>query len=349
MRERFKHLTKTDRLRIETLLRANIPPKDIAKMVHKHISTIYREMKRGEYEHLNSDYTMENRYSADKAQIRAEANFSAMGAPLKIGSDFKFAAFIERKIMKEKYSPGAALGEIETQKLRFDTHISVKTLYNYIEKGVFFHLTNKHLPLKGRKKKKHRKVRIKRPPKGESIENRPTEVETREIFGHWEMDTVYSKKGGSKKTLLVLSERKTREEIVLLIPDRTAPSVIHAMDNLERRYGQLFPHIFKTITVDNGGEFSDCEGIERSCLFDGARTKLFYCHPYTSCERGTNENINGMIRRIYPKGTSFGRLTKKEVEELNEWVNTYPRGIFGFRTASELFSEELSYIKNFFD
>ena len=163
------------------------------------------------------------------------------------------------------------------------------------------------------------------------------------------MDTVYSKKGGSKKTLLVLSERKTREEIVLLIPDRTAPSVIHAMDNLERRYGQLFPHIFKTITVDNGGEFSDCEGIERSCLFDGARTKLFYCHPYTSCERGTNENINGMIRRIYPKGTSFGRLTKKEVEELNEWVNTYPRGIFGFRTASELFSEELSYIKNFFD
>lgn len=340
MRERFKHLSRTDRLKIEALLRANVPPKEIAQIVHKHISTIYREMKRGEYEHLNSDWTTEKRYSSDKAQARAEANYSAMGAPLKIGSDFAFAEYIENKIIKHRYSPAAVLGEIKAKGIHFDTTICVRTLYNYIDKGVFLHVTNKDLAQKGKKKRKQRKTTVKRAPRGESIENRPEEIETREVFGHWEMDTVIGKRGGNKKLLLVLSERKTREETVLLLQDKSAESVVQALDHLERRYGKLFPVLFKTITVDNGTEFSDCAGIERSCIGEGQRTKVYYCHPYSSCERGTNENINRMIRRFYPKGTSFAKVTQKALNEMCEWINTYPRGIFDYHTASELFEKE---------
>ena len=338
-------MTRTDRLKIEALLRARVPLTEIARIVHKSLATIYREMKKGEYLHLNTDYTTEIRYSADKAQEYAESNFSAMGAPLKIGSDHKFAAYVEKKILKEHYSPAAVLGEIMNDKnLSFKTSICVRTLYNYIDKGVFLNLTNKDLLRKGKKKKKHRKVRAKRPPVGESIENRPKEIETREAFGHWEMDTVIGKRGGNKRVFLVFTERKTREEKIILLPDKSTASVVKALDRLERRLGKLFPNIFKTITVDNGSEFDDCAGIERSCLSNGQRTKVYYCHPYTSCERGSNENQNGMIRRFYPKGTSFAKVTQRDINRMCNWINSYPRGILGFRSSSHIYAEEMAQI-----
>ena len=64
---------------------------------------------------------------------------------------------------------------------------------------------------------------------------------------------------------------------------------------------------------------------------------VYFCHPYTACERGTNENINRMIRRHFPKGTSFDKVTAKQVKEVERWINTYPREILGFSSASELF------------
>ncbi len=287
---------------------------------------------------MNSDYTTETRYSPDVAQQRAEANYSAMGAPLKIGSDYAFAEYIEMKIIKEKRSPAAVLGEIKAQGVQFNTTICVRTLYSYIDKEIFLHVTNKNLTFKGKRKRKHRKTRVARPTRGGSIENRPVEVNSREIFGHWEMDTVVGQRGGNKKLFLVLSERKTRNEIVMLLKDKSSASVVAALDNLEKRYGQAFPVIFKSITVDNGTEFSDCEGIERS------RTGIYYCYPYSSYERGTNENINRMIRRIYPKGTSFAKVSKAAIKHLEEWINGYPRGIFNYQSAAEMFKKELSAI-----
>ncbi|NBI17533.1 IS30 family transposase, partial [Neglectibacter sp. 59] len=122
------------------------------------------------------------------------------------------------------------------------------------------------------------------------------------------------KKKSSKKTLLVLTERKSRLPIMELMPDRTADSVVAALDRIERRFGsRLFRLIFRTITVDNGGEFADVERLERSALTMGKRTKVYYCHPYSSYERGSNENENKMIRRHFPKGTDFGKVTAAEV------------------------------------
>lgn len=218
----------------------------------------------------------------------------------------------------------------------------IRTLYRYIDNGIFLKLTNKDLPIKSKKKKHNKKVQVqKRATAGESIENRPKEIEKREIFGHWEMDTVKGKRGVTKSCMLVLTERKTRDEIVIKLKDQGAASVVDALDRLERKWGDMFYKVFRSITVDNGVEFSDYEGMERSALKEEKRTFVFYCHPYSSWERGTNENNNRLIRRHIPKGVDFEDTTDEEIKYIETWINNYPRGIFDFKTSAELFDEEL--------
>lgn len=334
----YKHLTYTNRLQIEAWRKVGIEPRVIAKKLGVHISTIYRELKRGQYEHLNYDYTTEMRYSPEIAEEKNQANLRAKGAPLKIGTDHAYAQYIEYKIRVEKYSPRAILGEIARDGIEFNTTISAPTLYRYIEQGVFLTITNKDLPVKRNKnKRKYNKVRPARAPKGESIEQRPAEIAARNTFGHWEMDCVIGKKG-TKKTFLVLTERYTRYEIIRIMKDHTAESVVKALNGIERKYGaDLFAKIFKTITIDNGSEFADHLGIEQSCRRTGKRTKTYYCHPYSSYERGSNENQNKMIRRHYPKGVSLEKVTPEDVRKLEKWINHYPRRIFNFYTSADLF------------
>ncbi|MDO4292143.1 MAG: IS30 family transposase [Eubacteriales bacterium] len=342
-----RQLTRADRIKIEALLKEGLSKAKIAAHLGVHRSTIYNELKRGEYEHLNSDYTTEIRYSPDKAQERAEENLKVRGTQLKIGNDIAYANYIEDKIVNEDYSPAAVLGELKAQgrEGEFNTTVCVATLYSYIDKGVFLKLTNKDLPVKKNKKRKYKKVRKqqKRAAAGDSIEKRPEEIDKREEFGHWEMDSVIGKRGVSKNTLLVLTERQTREEIIFKLPDHTDEAVVAALDTLEKRWGaDLFGKVFKSITVDNGSEFADVKGLERSVLNEGEkRTHLYYCHPYSSWERGTNEVTNKMIRRKVPKGTNFDDKTDEEIAEIEEWINRYPRRIHGYRSAGELFAEEI--------
>lgn len=323
---RFKHLSKSDRIRIETLNNDGKTPKEIAEVVGVHISTIYRELQRGQYTHRNSDWTEETRYSSDLGEMKYRANLAAKGADLKIGNDHRLAEYIETKIADEKYSPEAVLGEIKAQGLQFNTEIKSKnTIYSYIEKGIFLRLTNKDLPVKGDKKRSYHKVQTqKRAPKGESIEKRPEIIGERSTFGHWEMDTVVSARPG-KAAILVLTERLTRNEITAKLPDKSAASVVQALDDLEKEWGDLFPRVFQTITVDNGSEFADCPGIERSILAKGSRTKCYYCHPYSSYERGSNENLNKMIRRWLPKGTNFDEIGAEVIQTITNWLNNYPQ------------------------
>ena len=234
----------------------------------------------------------------------------------------------------------------EQKESEFSVMICTTTLYSYIDKGIFLHLTNKNLPVKKNKKRTYKKVKKTqaRASAGESIEKRPEEIETREEFGHWEMDTVKGKRGKSKNSLLVLTERKTRDEIVMKLPEHTAAAVVNALDAIERKWGDMFKQVFKTITMDNGSEFADCEGIERSALGAGSRTKTYYCHPYSSYERGSNEVTNKMIRRHIPKGTNFDEKTDEEISAIESWVNNYPRKIHDYHSAGELFEEEIRKI-----
>ena len=277
--ESFKQFTYNDRLRLEVLIKAKHKPKEIAEILHFHVSTIYRELKRGQFEALNSDLTKEIRYSPDIAQQHKEAVLAAKGPDLKIGTEQAFADRIEAVIINKGYSPAAALAKVKAE--RYDFSICVSTLYSYIDKGVFLNLTMKHLPEKRKGEKKHKRKAIqKRATKGESIENRPKEINTRKEFGHWEMDTVVGARGASKKSLLVLTERKTRKEVIFLLKEHTSAAVVKALDRLERKLGKKFRGIFKSITVDNGSEFADWEGMERSKRSKKKRTKIYYCHPY---------------------------------------------------------------------
>ena len=182
-----------------------------------------------------------------------------------------------------------------------------------------------------------------RAPAGESIEQRPEEIDEREEFGHWEGDTVYSGKGKRKTTraLLTLTERKTRKEIIIAIPNRKAETVVKALDALERKLGaRRFRAIFKSITFDNGTEFAAAEELERSCINKHLpRTKVYFCHPYSSWERGTNENTNGMIRRRFPKGTNFAAVTNAQIVQAENWINNYPRKILGYKSSEIVFRE----------
>lgn len=157
------------------------------------------------------------------------------------------------------------------------------------------------------------------------------------------MDTVVSARPG-KAAILVLTERLTREEITAKLPDKSAASVVQALDDLEREWGDKFPLVFQTITVDNGSEFADCPSMERSVLGDGSRTKLYYCHPYSSYERGSNENLNKMIRRWLPKGTNFDEIADEVIEAVTSWINNYPRKILGYLTADRVFQAHLSAV-----
>lgn len=339
----FKHLSQNDRIKMETMLNSGHKVVEVAEYLHVHRSTIYREMKRGEYTHRNSDYTEETRYSSDLGQKNHDWNAQGKGRNIKIGNDRPLAEYIEGKIIEDKYSPEAALAAAAESGIEFTTSISVRTLYRYIDKGIFLKLTNKDLPVKGKRKKHNKKVKVqKRASAGESIENRPDEVKDREIFGHWEMDTVKGKQGVTKSCMLVLTERKTRDEIIVKLPDQKAASVVEAIDRLERKWGDMFTKVFRSITVDNGVEFSDYEGVERSVLHEGEkRTFAFYCHPYSSWERGSNENNNRLIRRHIPKGEDFDEKQDRDIEYIENWINNYPRGIFGFKTSAQLFEEEI--------
>ncbi len=345
-----KNISYTQRLILEDCLNAKIKVKTIAEKLGLCRSAIYKEIKRGEYSrkvYQSTDYIGEKRYkfvrsySANVAQDRYRLNASAKGAPIKLGNDYAFADYVEKRIINDKLSPAAVLGEVKRNHL-FQTEISKTTLYRYISSGVFLNLQLKHLPFAPRKKR-YRKTVAKRAPKGTSIEKRPTEISERNSFGHWEMDCVLGKKT-SKDTLLVLSERLSRYELIFKIPNRQTLSVVRVLDSVEKRFGKYrFRKIFKSITVDNGVEFSDFDGLERSSFDPGQkRTSVFYCHPYSSYERGTNERINRDIRRLLPKGTDFSKVSNKSVRFVESWVNSYPRKIFDFASSKDIFERYLT-------
>ena len=102
----------------------------------------------------------------------------------------------------------------------------------------------------------------------------------------------------------------------------------------------FYKGIFKSITFDNGTEFAAAEGLERSCVNKRLpRTKVYFCHPYSSWERGTNENTNGMIRRRFPKGTNFAAVTNAQIAQAENWINNYPRKILGYKSSEIVFRE----------
>lgn len=336
----YKQMGYAERIKIEALSAAGHTARQIAALLSRHPSTIYRELARGRYERMDTNLILHTAYSADIAQQDSNYRCSGKGPALKLGNDFAFVQYIEGKILNDHYSPAAALAALAFERPDIQTRICVKTLYNYIGQGLFLHLTNKDLLRRGEHKRRYERVqRVRtRSPLFPCISERPAWANQRREAGHWEMDTVYgtSKKG---QVLLVLTERMTRQEIIMKIKSRTRREVVGALNRLERKYGADFYRIFKSITVDNGSEFMDYEGMEASCRRKGKRTKFYYCHPYSSWERGSNENANAIIRRFIPKGDRIEDYSTRQIQYIEDWMNNYPRKVLGYRSPNQLFME----------
>ena len=139
------------------------------------------------------------------------------------------------------------------------------------------------------------------------------------------MDCLKSGRGG-RSCLLVMVERMTRETIILKLRRQTQAEVQRKLNQLERSMGRKrFARKFKSITVDNGSEFHGWEMLEKSCLkANTKRTAIYYCHPYSAWERGTNEQLNVHIRRFIPIGSDISNYTYQQLKAIETWRNTYP-------------------------
>ena len=344
-KKKFKHLNMSKREVIDNMLKKGYTKKEIAAAVGCSIRTIYYELKRGSYEHTISKRKKELRYAPETAEEKYQENLRAKGRKSKLKENSKLKQYIHQKITEEKYSPEAILLEIKRKRQKFDIEVlSKNSIYLAIKKGYFKGITMEKLPK--HRKRLHEKIKItKRLSKGTSIEQRPAKANSREEFGHWEMDCMQGKKDKGK-VALVLTERKTRFEIVEIMKNQTVNEVTKALNRIEKRLFSDFYKIFKTITVDCGSEFKDQEKIEKALYRKGKRTNVHYCHPYTPSERGSNEVNNQLLRRWFPKSSDFNKVLKRnKVKLVQHWMNNYPRKQFQGFSSQYMFNIELEKLR----
>lgn len=332
---KYHRTTWTDRLTIERLFNNGHSRHFIAREMHRSVSSISDEISHGLYNHRDgATWKDVEKYSAQIAQDYADWQATIKGIPVKLDTRYDYADYVSNQI-KQGISPDQITGRLKKEG---KWTVSTPTLYRYIDKGYIPDISNKNLREKPNKKRKYRHVKAKRPPKGTSIEKRPEEINSRTTFGHWELDSVIGKAKGKCESVLVLTERLTRYEIILRVLSKTAQATVEA---LRQTLTQFPKGTFQTITVDNGSEFSDCEGMEQDV--DGnKRLTVYYCHPYSSCERGSNERNNRIIRRFFHKGHSLRNITQTDCDFVADKINNMPRKILDYSTAQELFNQELS-------
>ena len=335
----YHRTTWTDRLVIEKLFNSGHSCRSIARSLCKAPSTISVEVRHGLYLHRDGHTWKDvKRYSAQIAQDHADWEATSKGTSIKLDKRHDYAKYVQDQVKQGK-SPDQISGTL--RKLGRWT-VSTSTLYRYIDKGYIPGVTNKNLREKSKRKRSYNKVKAKRPPKGTSIERRPQEINDRSTFGHWELDSVIGKSRGKQESLLVLTERLTRYEIIFRVLSKTAQASVDAL----RKTIVHFPQgAFKTLTVDNGSEFQDCEGLEHDSNGNKQLT-VYYCHPFSSCERGSNERNNRIIRRYLPKGKSLRDVTQSQCDRIADSINDMPRKILDYDTARERFEAELAKLRS---
>lgn len=335
-----KHLEYSERQSIERWFNRDKRTKvEIAELLDRTEKTIRNEIKRGLVKNLTTELIEIWVYSADVAQQKYEYYLKAKGPKLKIDNDYELKEYVEKSIKEDKKSPEVIAKEIK--KMKFKTKMCARTIRNNIYAGDIYDIKSTDMIYNKEYKDKNKEKRVcEKVPPEKSIDYRPDEANTREAYGHWEGDLVIgTKKRGA--VLFTLTERKTREEIIVKIPGKKAEYVAQALDLIERRYKKIFYTKFKTITFDNGGEFRNWKSLEKS--YDNrrktARTQVYYAHPYRSGERGSNENANRLIRRFIPKGIDITPISEEYIQKIEDWINNYPRAMFNYKSTNEILSE----------
>jgi IS30 family transposase len=348
-RKKFKHLTKEERKIIERMLREKVPISKIAKYLGRSESTIRREIARGTvtkekqnpYFSKNPkypDFIYYECYMYDIGQKNYDKNRAKCKYSGKMLECLKLISFVEDNILKNKWSPDAAIGYALVNNLFPKQSITTKTFYNLVERNLLKVKNSSLLRKVSMKNRKRSDISsVNKRKLGKSIDERDNSIESREEFSHWEGDLIVGKE--HKSYFFSLVERKIRFGFLFKINSKESQNIVDVIDELEKEYPN-FNSIFKSITFDNGTEFSKSSEIERN-----NRINIYYAHPYSSFERGTNENWNGIVRRYLPKGSDFSNLTDKDIEKICNNINSMPRKILGYKTPIELWEKEINAIK----
>ena len=209
---------------------------------------------------------------------------------------------------------------------------SFKTIYRWIYEKYLVNGDVKVLRKKGNTRK--RLGTAGRFTTGKSIRKRDKSVYNRKEFGHWEADTVVSGRGKTKACFATLAERKTRYYIAVKIPNRNGETMANAIIKV---LSKLPKSAVKTITCDRGSEFADWRRIEKELNCD-----MYFADPYCAWQKGTNENLNGLLREFYPKGRDLSRVSEKTLEKNLALINARPKKVLDFKKPVDLFNFFLS-------
>lgn len=336
-----QHLILTERIEIQTLQRMGHSNRSIARTLGRSHATINNEMKRGtvdQVKKVNGKVIQQKLYFAETGQTVYDKHREFCRPHYKLVWVQPFLEYAEQKILVEKWSPDIVVGYAKRMDL-FSDHerVCTRTLYRYIDENLMG-ITNIDLLLKLRRRTKNKAVRKRKRILGQSIDQRPQEINDRLSFGHWEIDTVIGKKTKEEPVLLTLTERLSRFQIIVKIDGKTEEAVTHTIKSMSLN-NQYFKSLFQSITSDNGSEFAGLtEAIE-------GISEVYFTHPYSSWERGTNENHNGMIRRFIPKGLSLISVTPKSIKRIASWMNDLPRKKLDYRTPTEVFYDYFRQIQ----
>jgi IS30 family transposase len=287
---------------------------EIANCIGVDKATISRELKRNQgqrgYRPKQAHALAQSRRKWDKCRIGAET-----------------WALVEAKIRMD-WSPEQISGWLLKH---YDIQVSHEWIYQYILKdkqggGDLY----KHLRCQKKRRKRYGSLdRRGNLPNRRSIEERPEIVDQRQRIGDWEVDTIIGK--GHHQAIVTMTERKSRLALLRKVDRRTAELVSDAMIELLHPVADRL----HTITGDNGKEFADHERIAQELAID-----FFFAHPYAAWERGTNENMNGLVRQYIPKNMELNTVTNDELEMIMTKLNHRPRKCLDFMSPFEVFFEQ---------
>ncbi len=352
IKNQYHHLNRDQRAQIEILVneidengKRIYSNADIAKKIGVNRTTIWRELKNRIKSKImiRSGKIKNNPYNVADAQYDADYKRSFSKAVYLVEQYPKLAKFIEDKIKIDKWAPDVISGYIESHQLYLQdsfTSISTTTIYRAIHYHLLKVTKNDTRRMNKFNKEKdcyEQEKQVSESKKNNSIELRPDVINNRERFGDWELDTVISTSKGKHQCLMTLTDRKIRFEIIARLEGKTSEEVIKKIKKIKSIIKNNLNNIIKSISTDNGSEFSAWKEIQKIL-----NTTVYFCHPYASFEKGTNEKHNGIIRYFIPKGKLIENYSNKDIEDIANWMNNYPRKIFGYKTPIEMLKEEIN-------
>ena len=315
---KYSHLTLKEREEIAIGLENGLNQREIASALNRAPSTISREIRR------NRSSIRGVKYRATWAQFQTNERKKNSHNKVRIPNK-RLRRFIQKQL-KKGYSPEIIAVMASEKNERWKTNY--ETIYQWIyndRKDLIPFLTKSH-----KIRRKRGAAKQKRCPKIQNrtmIEKRPDYVNLRCEIGHWEIDTAISRK--SKAAIMVLVERRTRYVIIKKLKAKTAYFMHNATVKSLKNYPE---YIRQSITYDNGTE-NTLHELTNKVL----GTKSYFCNPYHSWEKGTVENIIGIIRRFYPKKTDWKNISQWDLNKISRFINNRPMKLLGFKTPYQVF------------